>query len=472
MAIYVNKTEVHFALPQSVPTLDAEQFNSAMSMVNQRDLLLFSDPGAGKTLTALEAVRILYARGKKPKTVVLCPTIALRNWAIWSAKYLDISVQILTGNDQIPDPDVGMVICTFGTVGRKGALMPERLKMFMSAHNRTAVLIIDESDNLNGVDSNRTDAIFGPNGLANFTDYCWPMTGTPLPRYQDGLWPVLNCLFPKHLEKHGVETKKKFMDTFCRVKRVKYGKMRVAQETVAGNRNIILMNDLLYGGEAPIVIRNKLTIRATAYLKEITLDLHPSKELRALEAAALSEQEQETDAYGNPIEVVSTEMGAALHLYGQELAPYVADAVLGLLRKVDDGILVLFWHKAVGQKLLELLTNEGVSCSKIDGSTSMKARDEEVDRFNSGLCTVLIGQIKTMGVALNLQDNCHTVVFAEDTYSASANLQAYQRVYRRGQEKDVDVVFCKTLMPLADIRSRVADRKGSDAAVSIDGFGL
>jgi hypothetical protein len=92
-----------------------------------------------------------------------------------------------------------------------------------------------------------------------------------------------------------------------------------------------------------------------------------------------------------------------------------------------------------------------------------------VDAFNGGSARILLGQIKAMGVALNLQENCDHVVFAEDTYSHAANLQAYQRVWRRGQESVVRVDFCKSLLPLSDLRYNVATKKGADAAVTLDG---
>ena len=201
----------------------------------------------------------------------------------------------------------------------------------------------------------------------------------------------------------------------------------------------------------------------------MTLDLKPSPELLELQASALADVAMATDDFGNLFEVVSPDTAKALHVYGQELAPLVADSVIGLLPKIDGGILLLFWHRKVGEELARKLTSAGVKVALVDGSVPQNKVDGYVEAFNSGEIDVLIGQIKKMGVALNLQENCNTVCFAEDTYSDAMNLQAYQRVWRRGQEKDVNIIHFKSLMELADLRPNVAKRKGSDAAQVLDG---
>lgn len=467
MPIYIGNKLLDMKLPSPpYPVPDEGQENAVRWMIEGKDILLLSDPGAGKTLTALWALEKVCNRSNtQARTAVTCPLIAIRNWAIWSQVIFPSAViQIVRGNSAHIRPDADILIFTFGTVSRKDAALVAKVKAW-----RPRVHIIDESDNLTGVDSNSTlNMLHVPDGLALHSEYVWPMTGTPIPRYLDGLWPVLSALFSNRLNQYGIGSKAEYYRTFCREKFVKYGGMRFPVKKVVGSQNLDLMTNILYD-HPPIAVRNKLTIRSVPKFKEVTLDLKPSPALLVLQASALADVAMATDDFGNLFEVVSPDTAKALHVYGQELAPLVADSVIGLLPKIDGGILLLFWHRKVGEELARKLTSAGVKVALVDGSVPQNKVDGYVEAFNSGEIDVLIGQIKKMGVALNLQENCNTVCFAEDTYSDAMNLQAYQRVWRRGQEKDVNIIHFKSLMELADLRPNVAKRKGSDAAQVLDG---
>lgn len=467
--IYLGKRQVNFRLPDEIPPLDQEQIDAAKWMVNSGNALLFSDPGAGKTLTALQGLMsVQMETDLMYPVIVVCPSIAVRTWAVWYSRVMmEINmvskVQILTGNSDTVMADATCIIVTYGTLGRKNSKALEQLKQWDAA-----LLICDESDNMAGVDSQRTQSVLGAGGLAHVVPSAWFLTGTPIPRYADGLWPVLNACFPQRLHGYGIKSKAKFIETFCVERLVKYGHMRFPTRKIVGNKNKDLLNALLYDDPGKVAWRNKLKIRSKPIFHDLTLDLKPSKELKELQKQVDAEAPMQTDAFGNPVYEVNPVTQQALHLYGKELVPHVAEVVTDLLRGVEDGILVLFWHKEVGKALQSAIIGAGYSCARIDGSTVGKARDNIVDGFNDGEFRVMLGQIKTMGVALNLQENCHTVVFAEDTYSDAANLQAYQRVWRRGQTQNVNIYRCKTTLGLSDLRLSVADRKGSDAAEILD----
>lgn len=469
---YIGNTKkpASITLPAEIPTIDFEQIRAGMHMHKNMRMLLLSDPGAGKTLTALDALlRAEIERedsGDPPaKVIVICPLIAIRTWAQWISKVyqeadIDCVVQILRGNKDKIREDATHLIVTYGSLSRKGALLTDALVIWGAD-----VLICDESHFLNGGSSNRTEAVLGRGMIADQVEWAWFLTGTPVPRYLDGLWPVLHRCFPERLASFGIASERGYLETFCVIRSVKYGQMRYPKKTVVGSRNMKLMNRILYDGPNAIAIRNKLKMRQEPVFSDLTLDLKPSVVLLDLQKQALKAQvEMEVDDYGNPVKVVDPTVAKALHVYGQELAPLVSVAVTSELQQVDDGILVLFWHTAVGLQLF----NDIEGARLIYGGTPQKARDAAVDDFNSGKARILLGQISAMGVALNLQEKCHTVIFAEDTYSDAANQQAWQRVWRRGQTKTVNVKFCKTLQPLADLRPKVSKRKREQAREAID----
>jgi SNF2 family DNA or RNA helicase len=468
-------------IPNYIPPIDDEQEAAAFRMYEDGYKLLFSDPGAGKTLTALVALEYvtqykLSLGEKPPRVVVMCPTIAVRNWATWTVAVADeqiegrkrhspVTVQIIRSSTDKIREDANVLIVTYGLISRKGSPLPGMLRIY-----KPHVLICDESDNLNG-DSNRTDVILDPlKGLATTTEWTWFLTGTPIPRYQDGLWPVLRCCFPDRLAKFSVPTRDRFVEMFCYKRLVKYGGMRFPKEVVSGNRNTEVMHKLLYS-DPPIAIRNKLKLRDEPVLREVTLDVDFSKEFLELERR-MKEASLEVDDYGIPTGETMPELAKALRMLGEEsateVAAYAAEYKAAKLAQ-NSGVLILFWHRAVGDKLVSELRELGYNADMIRGDTPQNKRDNLVDLFNEGRLPFLVGQIAAMGVALNLQKSCHTVIFAEETFSDAANRQAFQRVWRRGQDKVVDVIFCRTLSDLADLRPRVAARKAKGAASALDG---
>lgn len=460
-------------VPQDVPQVDEEQEHAAYRMFDDGAKLLFSDPGAGKTLTALTALDYVHqARvGKRTRTLVFCPTIAVRNWATWtvaSEAMCDraVTVQILRSAKDKIRADADMVICTYGLISRVSSKVPDKLREW-TPH----VVICDESDALNNKESQRTKVVLDhAQGLAADVEWAWFLTGTPIPRYQDGLWPVLFCRFKQRLRAYSVTTYEAFKQMFCFTRNVKYGGMRFPKEIISGNRNTRVMHDLLYGGTTPIAIRNKLKLRDAPVIREITLDVEFSPEFTALETKVQLDG-LGVDENGQPTDETSPDLVKALRMLGEESAVEVANYAVDVKQKLphNSGILVLFWHRAVGDKLVSELRQLGYNADMIRGDTPQNKRDNLVDLFNEGRLPFLVGQIAAMGVALNLQKSCNTVIFAEETFSDAANRQAFQRVWRRGQDKVVNVIFCRTLSSLSDIRPNVAAKKARGAAAALDG---
>ena len=466
--------EITVALPTVMPPLDDEQLAAAAAMT-QDDKLLFSDPGAGKTLTALKAERMLFDANGRRKTLIVCPAIAVYTWLRWIGKmYEDTGhavVQVIDKGNRAVTPEATHVIVTYGLLSRdsKGELC-DRLREW-----KYDILIADESDNLNGWHSKCTLAVLGlPGdkarpGLFYNATFCWMLTGTPIPRYNDGLYPVLRALFPNRLDKYHVREASNFLDTFTIRERVRYGKMKFAKEQVSGSRNNKLLRELLFDGDTPICIRIKLKLRDEPIIRFKSLDFKLSKELEALENDLGSGDTVEGDRFIDP------RLAVALNKLGNEMVPHIVkdlQEVVRAKRKAKDhtGILVLYWHRTVGDKIAAWLEGAGYKVGMINGRTNAIADAETERAFNAGELDFVVGQVKAMGVAINLQENCDTVFFAEDSFSDAANLQAYQRVWRRGQERQVNVTFYRALQSsLADMRPRTAAKKRIGARAVLDG---
>ena len=105
----------------------------------------------------------------------------------------------------------------------------------------------------------------------------------------------------------------------------------------------------------------------------------------------------------------------------------------------DDGkkIILFAHHLNVLDALQEELEKAKLSFVRVDGGTSLKARQEAVERFQKGDVDVFLGGIIPAGVGLTLTA-AQYVIFAELDWVPGQMTQAEDRAHRIGQQ---DVVF-------------------------------
>ena len=109
----------------------------------------------------------------------------------------------------------------------------------------------------------------------------------------------------------------------------------------------------------------------------------------------------------------------------------VSDFVTNLLDQ-DKAIILVYYHR----DLIELALKEFHSYKPlcITGSTSAVKRQEIVDSFNTDENKkILIGQIDALGVGINLQHRCETIIFGEVSFTPDSIIQACGRINRIGQ---------------------------------------
>jgi superfamily II DNA or RNA helicase len=420
------------------------QVEDAAFLVSQRRACLFSEPGTGKTLTALEAWKKVGGL-----LVVVAPPIALGMWAKNIAEHCGVNVQRIKGSKDKIDPSAEAYVMSYAMAG----------KFKLSAD----VLVLDEADALKTLSSERTKAIFGHNCsmkecLAADVPHVWYLTGTPIRRYADDLYPVLKALFPALLKQFGVGSLTAYQDRYCVVQMRRFHPRQPMKATVIGNKNEDALRELIY--------KNGVAVRRTmadvaAYMPPLTIrtvsvSFANSDELREATGEAVYAGE------ADPI------MAKARRLLGVAKANHVADYVYEVWQQLTCPVLVLYWHKDVGTALGDWFSKKDLSVSKIDGSTSQDKRAEAEAAFNAQECDILLGQIASMGVAINLQQGSHYAVFAERDWSPAAQEQALRRLWRLGQDTHVQIDICEAEHPMDEAVGMVVTRKGKSASKIID----
>jgi SWI/SNF-related matrix-associated actin-dependent regulator 1 of chromatin subfamily A len=113
--------------------------------------------------------------------------------------------------------------------------------------------------------------------------------------------------------------------------------------------------------------------------------------------------------------------------------------VIEYLKRTPGKTLVFAYHHDVIERLMEALTDQGVS--GFTGSSSLRDRDRAAEKFRDDpSCQFFIGNIEAAGQGITLTAARH-VVFAEPDWRGTYLEQAEDRAHRIGQTHPVLVTY-------------------------------
>lgn len=399
-------------------------------------------------MTALEAVRILDLPGR---WVVLAPPIALRMWATTIQEHLGAAAQILRSGADILDPAADFYVTTYGLAGAFPALA------------ECAGGIADESDALKTLSSQRTKLVYGnrasgKNCLVSNMQAFFPLTGTPIRRYADDLYPWFRALHPSVLKREGITSLAGFQKVFCVTQMRRYHPRMPMKMQVIGNQNERLLHNMIYGQDGvirrPALARRRLIDDVAKFMppmaeRDVSVTFEDSAELRF--ASNLVDYDLENEGA----------LATARRLLGLAKVQACAGYLLDVMKEQNGPVLGLYWHREVKDGLVAALRADdpNLRIAVIDGRTRSQERETYEDAFNCGGLDLLLGQIQSMGVSLNLQRGSNRAVFVERDWSPSSQEQGYKRIWRLGQQSKVLVDYCLADHPIEEAVTAVTARK-------------
>lgn len=134
---------------------------------------------------------------------------------------------------------------------------------------------------------------------------------------------------------------------------------------------------------------------------------------------------------------IDGEVSTARRLLGEAKAPAVAEYIEDMLSSGTQKIVVGAWHKTVLDFLRDRLFKYGLTY--MDGGTSLKGKQEAVDRFqDEDDVQIILGQIQPLGLGWTLT-RAQDVVFAEPDWVPGVNQQLLDRINRFGQMGDYTI---------------------------------
>lgn len=363
---------------------------------------LGDERGLGKTVQALHAAEAIGAK----RVLVTCPASVRSSW-----------------EEHIEEH--------FGRMG-DWRVVSYNKAVEMSRDSGTSddfdLWIGDELHFCKTLDSQRTQAIFGPDGMARRARHKWPLSGTFAPNHRPvEMYPMLKALCGEfRAMSYG-----QYVDKYCGAF---FDGMAL---NVKGATNLGEFTKKMDG----FLLRRT---QAEVYPNRIEPIVTPTPvDLSAADMAAVHAAEDaiyDRQATLSPSKENFSQMGDTsmlLRLLGTAMVPHVSRFVDELLETVDK-VVVFAHHVDVMHRLETHFTHGRRRPVVYRGGMTDAQKTEAVAKFQGPECRVFIGQRTAAGTGINgLQRVCSTAVIAEPSWTPGETNQLIGRLDRIGQTDPV-----------------------------------
>ncbi|MDD3180731.1 MAG: DEAD/DEAH box helicase [Opitutaceae bacterium] len=417
--------------------------------------ILADEMGLGKTLQALALLAALPRRGP---SLIVCPASLVETWRREAARFVpQLGVCVHHGEHRLSSlsefagPD--LILTSYGTLIRDGALF---------GTVEFDVILADEAQHLKNRRTQAAQSLRTLRGRGRFL-----LTGTPLENSLDDLRALFAFLMPGFLPKippvlRGDE--RGWYDERLRAQTAPYilrrTKQAVAPELPAKIEQIIYCEP----GPAQAALYRRMQEQTEREL--FALAANGASEGR-LRFATLTQLLRLRQICCDPRLVLGN--GAAA---GDGPPPESAklDAFRELLAEALDEehrLLVFSQFTSLLALLREELRLQDVPCCYLDGTMSARARQAEVDRFQSHEnVPVFLISLKAGGTGLNLT-GADVVVHFDPWWNPAVEAQATDRAHRIGQTR---IVTSYKLICSGTVEEKVLTLQKSKRALLADVF--
>ena len=394
------------------------QIEDATKIIKKKRVLLGHEMGCGKTFIS---VLVGTSLTNIPK-LVICPASLRLNWYREITNVCpdaDVQVQL---NAEDPHFGKDWTIISYGSVAK----FLEDLKKYFNC------IFVDEChackavNNWGNPTSKRAKSVLE---LAEAVEYCYLLSGTPLPSHNIDLYNILKMLKCEAFDFNSKWAFLNFANKFCDPKETYFGK------DFSGNSN----SDQLHALLSNLMVR-RLKKDVLPNLKKqrqfIPLDPHFKREYTNIEKRLY--EPEDGDTY----------MGLAMT--GRKmLSLYKIDAAIDLAETLlDAGESVVIVTNFVDSADL-LKDHFKDSCCEIRGGMSDQAKQQAIDDFQAKKKTVCILNMQAGGVGITLTA-AHTMIIIDYAWVPSDMVQVEDRICRTGQTESCMIYYVYCMNSLLD----------------------
>lgn len=338
---------------------------------------LFMEMGTGKTKVALDLIN-----SKSNKI----------DYILWVCPF-SIKNEIIKERDKwYPAMKIDVVGCE--TIGSSDRTYLEILKKVATSKT---FIVVDESLKIKNINAKRTRRIIEFGGYAQ---YKLILNGTPITKNVIDLWAQMEFLSPKILKM----SFNQFKNTYCEY----YIRGRL-KGMVKKQHNIEHLISLI----EPYIFDCDLDIEAKKmyynYFYDVDMFQYSSLKNELLECIT------NIDFF-----VLTTKLQQFYTTYKEEM-------LKELLGQINDQVIIF----------VKYLDSIPAGANKIVGDMNTKERKQVIDKFERGDFKELYITYGCGSYGLNLQF-CRNIIFAEHCFDYSQRIQAEARIYRIGQNYDVN----------------------------------
>lgn len=393
------------------------QIEDATKIIKKKRVLLGHEMGCGKTF-----ISVLVGTSLNMPKLVICPASLRLNWYREITNVCpDADVQIQL-NAEAPHFGKDWTIIGYGSVAK----FLDDLKKYFNC------IFVDEChackavNNWGNPTSKRAKSVLE---LADAVEYCYPLTGTPLPSHNIDLYNILKMLKCEAFDFNNKWAFLNFANKFCDPKETYFGK------DFSGNSN----SDQLHALLSNIMVR-RLKRDVLPNLKKqrqfIPLDPHFKREYMNIEKRLY--EPEDGDTY----------MGLAMT--GRKmLSMYKLDAAIELAETlIDAGESVVIVTNFVDSADL-LKDHFKDSCCEIRGGMSDQAKQQAIDDFQNKKKTVCVLNMQAGGVGITLTA-AHTMIIIDYAWVPSDMVQVEDRICRTGQTEGCMIYYVYCMNSILD----------------------
>lgn len=368
-----------------------------------------NSPGTGKTIECLACItqdpeRLLPA-------IVVCPASVGRNWYREAKAWLgpNIKVQVLRKTDSDINPRAHIIVLSW-------SLLPRFRSKILS--RRPRLLIADEAHYGKNPDSLRGRALAD---LAAHTPHVLALTGTPIVNMEEELW-VLQALFGTT----SPPMTRRLLE-------------EVAPHIPPKSRTSVSVTlPASYAEEYKRAQRD-----FAAWLEE---KFRP--ELGRAGAARQANRLLVTEAL--------TKVGYLRRLLGEAKVDAAVHWIESMVRR-GEPVVVFAEHQKPLRAIEKRLEARNIRYATLEGTTTRKARQRAIDRFQAGRVPVFLGS-KAAKEGITLTRARH-LLFVEMFFTAADTEQAEDRIRRLGQTRETTIWYLHAEGTLDDRVDEIVNKK-------------